>query len=184
MPASDTTTTVSPPAMRPRSSWARRRSLPSWYETSSRARTPVWVRSFLVRRVSSKAQASAEPKPRAARGERSARLPIGVPQRTNFPGMRLLPACSNYAPANDLRGAGGPMEPSGHDRTDGVNDASRGHSNRAARRSGLDRVRRDLLREGLVLVRAQLDLGVWWGTGGRASAAGEMVACSGNKAVR
>ena len=42
---------------------------------------PKWFRSFKVTRVSSAAMKSASSRVRLARGERSPRLPMGVPTR-------------------------------------------------------------------------------------------------------
>ena len=49
------------------------------------ARTPMWASSRPVRRVSSQATTSARPSSSTARGDRSPRLPIGVPTSTRAP---------------------------------------------------------------------------------------------------
>ena len=84
IPASDTSATVSPRPSRSRSSVTRDSSRGPGQETR-RAGSPKRAASLAVTRVSSQKIASASESARRARGERSSRLPMGVPTTSRRP---------------------------------------------------------------------------------------------------
>ena len=88
MPASDAKASVSPASMRSTKEGARPAITFSSQRMSGRD-TPAAESSFPVTRVSSQHTASAARNASTARGERSPKLPIGVPTMKSFPWLAI-----------------------------------------------------------------------------------------------